>query len=52
VGRLAAGARPGRLVLTHLYPATERLDVKKLVRARFKGQVALAADGDRFELGR
>ncbi len=52
VGRLAEAARPGRLVLTHLYPATEALDVGKLVRAHYKGPVALAADGDRFELKR
>ena len=52
VGRLAASAQPRRLVLTHLYPPTERLDVGKLVGKHFKGPVALAADGDRFELGR
>lgn len=52
VGRLAAGARPGRLVLTHFYPSLEQVDVRKLVAARYQGPVALAADGDRFELGR
>jgi ribonuclease BN (tRNA processing enzyme) len=52
VGRLAAGARPRRLVLTHLYPQNEGLDVCAMVRAHFKGPVALAADGDRFELTR
>jgi len=52
VGRLAARVRPGRLVLTHLYPPTEALDVGALVRAQFSGPVALAADGDRFALGR
>jgi ribonuclease BN (tRNA processing enzyme) len=52
VGRLAAGVGPGRLVLTHLYPTTEALDVGALVGGHFTGPVALAADGDRFELGR
>ena len=52
VGRLAAQAKPKRLVLTHQYPPTELVDVLQLVAARFKGPVALAADGDRFELGR
>jgi len=52
LGRLAADAGPKRLVLTHLYPPTEQLDVKQLVAARFKGPVALAADGDRFTVGR
>jgi ribonuclease BN (tRNA processing enzyme) len=52
VGRLAAGARPRRLVLTHLYPLTEQLDVGKLVGAHYRGPVALASDGDRFELTR
>jgi ribonuclease BN (tRNA processing enzyme) len=50
VGRLAARVGPGRLVLTHLYPPTEALDVGALVGAHFTGPVALAADGDRFEL--
>ena len=50
VGRLAAGARPRRLVLTHLYPPTELADVRALVGRHYKGPVALATDGDRFEL--
>ena len=52
VGQLAAKVRPRRLVLTHLYPPTEGLDLGMLVGAHYKGPVALAADGDRFELGR
>lgn len=52
VGRLAAGARAGRLVLTHFYPPTERCDVRGAVAKSYAGPVALAADGDRFELNR
>jgi ribonuclease BN (tRNA processing enzyme) len=50
VGKLAAGARAGRLVLTHFYPPTEAVDVRAAVARRYGGPVALAADGDRFEL--
>ncbi len=52
VGHLAAGARPAKLVLTHLYPPTEQVDVGTLVGAHYQGPVVLAADGDRFELKR
>lgn len=52
VARLAADARPARLVLTHLYPPTERVDVRAEVARGYRGPVALAADGDRFELAR
>jgi ribonuclease BN (tRNA processing enzyme) len=51
-GRLAAGARPRRLVLTHFYPPTEALDLGKLVGAYYTGPVAVAADGDRFDVTR
>ncbi len=50
VGELAAGAAAGRLVLTHFYPPIEQVDVRAAVAARFAGKVALAADGDRFEI--
>jgi ribonuclease BN (tRNA processing enzyme) len=50
VGRLAAGAGAGRLVLTHFYPPTEHVDIKGAVAKSYRGPVALAADGDRFEL--
>ena len=52
VGQLAASARPKRLVLTHLYPPTEEVDVGTLVGAHYRGPVAVAADGDRFEVTR
>ncbi len=51
VADLAARARAGRLVLTHLYPPTEQVDVRAAVARRYPGPVSLAADGDRFELG-
>ena len=50
VGRLAAGAAAARLVLTHLYPPTEAVDVRAAVAKRYRGPVAIAADGDRFEV--
>jgi ribonuclease BN (tRNA processing enzyme) len=51
-GRLAAEAGAARLVLTHLYPPTEAVDVRAAVARRYRGPVAVAADGDRFEVTR
>lgn len=45
VGDLAAAAGPGLLVLTHLYPPVEQVDVPALVAARFGGPVVVAHDG-------
>ena len=50
-GELAAEAGAARLVLTHLYPPTEMLDVRAAAGARYRGPIAVAADGDRFALG-
>lgn len=44
-GMLAAIARPRTLVLTHLYPPVERVDVKAIVAERFHGAVVVATDG-------
>jgi ribonuclease BN (tRNA processing enzyme) len=52
VGRLAALSGAARLVLTHLYPPTETVDVRAAVARRYRGPVAVAADGDRFEVTR
>ncbi len=52
VGQLAADAAARRLVLTHLYPSAEQVDVCAGVAARYRGPVAVAADGDRFEVKR
>jgi len=48
VGRLAAAAGVGQVVLTHLYPLPD--DRRRLAQAaaEFDGPVRLAADGDRF----
>lgn len=45
VGRIAAAARCGRVVLTHLYPHVVDSDPAERVRANFDGPVELAADG-------
>ncbi len=45
VGELAAAADPGVLVLAHLYPPVEVLDLPALVHARWPGEVVVAHDG-------
>jgi ribonuclease BN (tRNA processing enzyme) len=45
VGELAAAADPGTLVLAHLYPMMDRLDLPALVGARWNGRVVVAHDG-------
>jgi len=49
-GRLAADAAARRLVVTHLYPPAERVDVRAGIAACYRGPVTVAADGDRFEV--
>jgi len=44
-GDLAAAAQPGLLVLTHLYPPLETVDVRAEVAERYAGRVAIATDG-------
>ncbi|HEX7089247.1 MAG TPA: MBL fold metallo-hydrolase [Longimicrobiales bacterium] len=51
VAALAQGAEPGHLVLTHIYPQLERLDVAGLVRAAgWQGHTTIARDGLRLPL--
>jgi ribonuclease BN (tRNA processing enzyme) len=50
VGALAAGARPGRLVLTHFYPPVEREDIASIVGLRWNGPVVLAHDGAALDI--
>jgi ribonuclease BN (tRNA processing enzyme) len=50
VGALAAIAKPAMLVLTHLYPPVERVDIRALVAAHHAGPVVVAFDGWRTEL--
>lgn len=44
-GEIARLADPGLLVLTHLYPPVEAVDVVALVRSGFAGPVVIARDG-------
>lgn len=51
-GALAQRARAKRLVLTHLYPPVETVDIRAEVAAEYAGPVSVARDGDRFEIVR
>ncbi len=51
VGELAAAARPGLLVLAHLYPMMDELDLPALVARRWAGPVVVAHDGWSGEVG-
>jgi ribonuclease BN (tRNA processing enzyme) len=44
-GALAESAGPGRLVLTHLYPPVEDVNLSAAVAARYSGPVTVARDG-------
>lgn len=50
-GALAARARAKRLVLTHLYPPVEAVDIVAEVGAVYGGPTVVAQDGDRFDIG-
>lgn len=50
VARIASEAGVGRVVLTHLYPAAEALDLVSLVGRGYDGEVLLARDGMRLEV--
>lgn len=50
-GRLAARAEAKTLVLTHLYPPVEKVDIIGEVGAEFGGTAVVASDGDRFRVG-
>ena len=53
VAAMACRARPGTLVLTHLYPPLEAVSVPALVReAGYSGRVVGAHDGQSFHLGK
>lgn len=47
---LAAGAAPGRLVLTHFYPPVLDVDIAGIVRTQYAGPVTLAHDGWHIDL--
>ncbi|HYC50770.1 MAG TPA: MBL fold metallo-hydrolase [Gemmatimonadaceae bacterium] len=44
-GEMARLAEPKRLVLTHLYPPVESVDISALVRANYGGPLVIAHDG-------
>jgi ribonuclease BN (tRNA processing enzyme) len=44
-GALAEEAAPRRLVLTHLYPPVEAVDISAAVGARYPGPCTVAHDG-------
>ncbi|MBC8087563.1 MAG: ribonuclease Z [Phycisphaerae bacterium] len=49
-GALAAIVQPARLVLTHIYPPLESVDIPAQVAEHFSGNVAVATDGFSIEL--
>ncbi len=51
VGRIAARARPRRLLLTHFYPEVEEEPVEEIVARFFAGPVERVRDGARYPLG-
>jgi ribonuclease BN (tRNA processing enzyme) len=47
---IATLARPGRLVLNHLYPPVERDDIRAIIAEAHGGPVDFAADGSLFQV--
>jgi ribonuclease BN (tRNA processing enzyme) len=50
-GELAHRAGAKRLVLTHFYPPVEQVDIAAEAAQAYRGPIALANDGGRFEIG-
>jgi ribonuclease BN (tRNA processing enzyme) len=50
IGKLAAGAAVGRVVLVHMYPVFGAADPAAPVRRIFKGTVTVAGDGMKIEV--
>jgi ribonuclease BN (tRNA processing enzyme) len=48
--RIASEAGVERVVLTHIYPASDELDLAAKVRRRYDGEVIVAEDGLRFSV--
>jgi ribonuclease BN (tRNA processing enzyme) len=44
-------AQPRRLVLTHLYPPVEAVDIQAIVKAKYDGDIVIAQDGWTTEVG-
>ncbi len=51
-GRMARAAGAQRLVLSHLYPPAQEADVAAQARVEYAGDVLVAVDGTRVDLGR
>jgi len=49
-GEIARLAEPRRLVLTHLYPPVESVDIAALVAAKYGGPIVIAHDGWHTEI--
>jgi ribonuclease BN (tRNA processing enzyme) len=49
-GEMARLAEPKQLVLTHLYPPVETVDIPAVVGTSYTGPVVVAHDGYRAEL--
>src|SRR5207244_1572444 len=49
-GEIGLRAAPRRMVLTHLYPPVEAVDIPALVAAKYPGPLEIAWDGWRAEL--
>lgn len=47
---IAAIARPGRLVLNHLYPPVERVDIRAIIAEEYGGPIDIASDGSVFQV--
>ena len=50
-GEIAHLAEPKQLVLTHLYPPVESVDIATVVAAKYGGPTIIAHDGWRTALG-
>jgi ribonuclease BN (tRNA processing enzyme) len=49
-GRIAAEAKVGRLVLTHLYPECDQVDIETQCRKTWSGPLTVAEDLQKFEI--
>jgi ribonuclease BN (tRNA processing enzyme) len=50
VARIASEADVGRVILTHISPQAERLDLVSAVASRYAGEVVVAEDGLRLDV--
>jgi ribonuclease BN (tRNA processing enzyme) len=50
LGQIAQAAEVEKLVITHLYPATDPAEVERGVRGHYDGEIVMAKDGMVLEL--